>query len=135
MSCNGKRYNIFPARTLNENSETRKRQYKITRNGRKKFMNYKEILNKKTKLVILPILLLLIATLIALGITNAAANTTEPETDQTFTEEGNGYYIWVRAVDHAGNKRTLERSTKGLDRCKWSKCASDRRWKYSVCFE
>jgi len=67
-------------------------------------MNYKEILNKKTKLVILPILLLLIVALIAIGITNAANNTTEPETEQTFTEEGDGYYIWVRAVDHAGNK-------------------------------
>ena len=52
----------------------------------------------------LPILLLLIATLIAIGITNAAGNTAEPETEQTFTEEGDGYYIWVRAVDHAGNK-------------------------------
>ena len=64
----------------------------------------KEILKNKTMLIILPILLLLIAALIALGITNAANSTTEPETDQTFTEEGNGYYIWVRAVDHAGNK-------------------------------
>ena len=52
----------------------------------------------------LPILLLLIAALIAIGITNAANNATEPETEQTFTEEGDGYYIWVRAVDHAGNK-------------------------------
>jgi len=64
----------------------------------------KEILNKKTIIITLPILLLLIATLIAVGITIAAGNTTEPETDQTFTEEGDGYYIWVRAVDHAGNK-------------------------------
>jgi len=58
----------------------------------------------KTTLITLPILLLLIATLIAIGITNAAGNTAEPETDQTFTEDGDGYYIWVRAVDHAGNK-------------------------------
>jgi len=64
----------------------------------------RKILNKKIIFVMLPILLLLIATLIAIGITNAAGNTTEPETDQTFTEEGDGYYIWVRAVDHAGNK-------------------------------
>ena len=71
-------------------------------------MNYKEILNKKTILVILPILLLLIAILITIDITNAAGNTATPETEQTFTEEGDGYYIWVRAVDHAGNKRTLE---------------------------
>ena len=68
----------------------------------------KEILKKKTMLIILPILLLLIVALIAIGITNAANNATEPETEQTFTEEGDGYYIWVRAVDHAGNKRTLE---------------------------
>ena len=68
----------------------------------------KVILNKKTILIILPILILLIAALIAIGITNAANSTTEPETEQTFTEEGNGYYIWVRAVDHAGNKRPLE---------------------------
>ena len=67
-------------------------------------MSYKKILNKKTILVILPVLLLLIATLIAIGITNAAGNTAEPETEQTFTEDGDGYYIWVRAVDHAGNK-------------------------------
>ena len=64
----------------------------------------KKILNKKIIFVMLPILLLLIATLIAIGITNAAGNTAEPETEQTFTEEGDGYYIWVRAVDHAGNK-------------------------------
>jgi len=64
----------------------------------------KEILKKKTMLIILPILLLLIVALIAIGITNAANNATEPETEQTFTEEGDGYYIWVRAVDHAGNK-------------------------------
>jgi len=64
--------------------------------------------NKKTILIILPILLIIIATLITLGITNAAGNTTEPETEQTLTEEVDGYYIWVRAVDHAGNKRTLE---------------------------
>jgi len=61
-------------------------------------------LNKKTILIIVPILILLIAALIAVGITIAAGNTTEPETEQTFTEEGDGYYIWVRAVDHAGNK-------------------------------
>ena len=59
---------------------------------------------KKTILITLPILILLITALIALGITNAAGNTTEPQTEQTFTEEGDGYYIWVRAVDHAGNK-------------------------------
>jgi len=64
-------------------------------------MNIKEILKKKTILIIL---LLLITTLIAVGITNAANNATEPETEQTFTEDGEGYYIWVRAVDHAGNK-------------------------------
>jgi len=64
----------------------------------------KKILNKKIIFVMLPILLLLIAALIAIGITNAANNATEPETKQTFTEEGDGYYIWVRAVDHAGNK-------------------------------
>jgi len=58
----------------------------------------------KTILITLPILLLLIAALIAIGITNAANSKNEPETDQTFTEEGNGYYIWVRAVDYAGNK-------------------------------
>ena len=62
----------------------------------------------KTTLITLPILILLIAALIAIGITNAANSTTEPETNQTFTEDGDGYYIWVRAVDHAGNKRTLE---------------------------
>jgi len=67
-------------------------------------MNGKEILKRKTILIVLPILLLLIAVLIAVGITTAAGNTTEPETEQTFTEEGDGYYIWVRAVDHAGNK-------------------------------
>jgi len=54
----------------------------------------------KTILITLPIVLLLIA----LGITNAAGNNAEPETEQIFTEEGDGYYIWVRAVDHAGNK-------------------------------
>jgi len=59
---------------------------------------------RKTILIILPILILLIATLITITITNAANSNTEPETDQTFTEEGDGYYIWVRAVDHAGNK-------------------------------
>jgi len=68
----------------------------------------KEILKNKKIVITLPILLLLIAALIAIGITNAANNATEPETEQTFTEEGDGYYIWVRAVDHAGNKRTLE---------------------------
>ena len=78
--------------------------------------NIKEILNKKRILIILLILLLLIAALIAIGITNAANSATEPETEQTFTEEGDGYYIWVRAVDHAGNKRTLVRGTKGVDR-------------------
>jgi len=60
--------------------------------------------NRKITLITLPILLLLIATLITLGITNAAGNTAEPEKEQTFTEDGDGYYIWVRAVDHAGNK-------------------------------
>jgi len=64
----------------------------------------KEILKKKTILITLPILILLIAVLIAIGITNAAGNTAVPETEQTFTEDGDGYYIWVRAVDHAGNK-------------------------------
>ena len=63
--------------------------------------------NKKIIFITLPILFLLIATII-IGITNAAGNTAAPETEQTFTEEGDGYYIWVRAVDHAGNKRTLE---------------------------
>jgi len=58
----------------------------------------------KTILITLPILILLIATLITITITNAANSSTEPQTSQTFTEEGNGYYIWVRAVDHAGNK-------------------------------
>ena len=71
-------------------------------------MNYKEILKRKTILIMLPILILLIAVLIVVGITNAANNATEAETEQNFTEEGDGYYIWVRAVDHAGNKRTLE---------------------------
>jgi len=61
-------------------------------------------LHTKTMLIILPILILLIAALIAIGITNAAGNTAKPETEQTFTEDGDGYYIWVRAVDHAGNK-------------------------------
>jgi len=70
--------------------------------------NIKEILKKKTILITLPILLLLIAALIAINITNAANSTAEPQTEQTFTEEGDGYYIWVRAVDHAGNKRSLE---------------------------
>jgi len=60
--------------------------------------------NTKTILIILLILLLLIAAIIAIGITNAANSTTEPETNQTFNEDGDGYYIWVRAVDHAGNK-------------------------------
>jgi len=64
----------------------------------------KEILKKKTILIALTILLLLIAALIVVGIANAAGNTAAPETEQTFTEEGDGYYIWVRAVDHAGNK-------------------------------
>ena len=59
---------------------------------------------RKQILITLLILFLLISALIAVGITNAAGNTTEPETEQTFTEEGDGYYIWVRAVDHAGNK-------------------------------
>jgi len=58
----------------------------------------------KTILIIFPIMILLIVALIALGITNAASSTTEPETSKTFTEDGDGYYIWVRAVDHAGNK-------------------------------
>ena len=62
----------------------------------------------KTILITLPMLLLLIATLIAIGITNAANSTTALQTTQTFTEEGDGYYIWVRAVDYAGNKRSLE---------------------------
>jgi len=62
----------------------------------------------KTIFITLPILLLLIAALITITMTNAANNATEPQTDQTFTEDGDGYYIWVRAVDHAGNKRTLE---------------------------
>jgi len=56
----------------------------------KKFMNGKESLKRKTILITLPILLLLIAALIAVGITIAAGNTTEPETEQTFTEEGDG---------------------------------------------
>ena len=75
-----------------------------------KHIQFKEILNKKTILITLPILFLLIAALIAIGITmtNAAGNIAAPETEQTFTEEGDGYYIWVRAVDHAGNKRPLE---------------------------
>jgi len=58
----------------------------------------------KTILIMLLILVLLIAALIVVGITNAANSTTEPQTSQTFTEDGDGYYIWVRAVDHAGNK-------------------------------
>jgi len=63
----------------------------------------------KTIFITLPILFLLIATIIIkITMTNAAGNNVEPETEQTFTEEGEGYYIWVRAVDHAGNKRTLE---------------------------
>ena len=63
---------------------------------------------KKIIAITLPILILLIATIIiGITMTNAANNVTEPETEQTFTEEGDGYYIWVRAVDHAGNKRTL----------------------------
>jgi len=70
-------------------------------------MNIKEVFKRKTILIALPILILLAAALIAIGITNAANSATEPETEQTFTEEGDGYYIWVRAVDHAGNKRTL----------------------------
>ena len=61
-------------------------------------------LHTKTIFITLPILFLLIAVLIAIGITNAANSAIEPETEQTFTEEGDGYYIWVRAVDHAGNK-------------------------------
>jgi len=73
--------------------------------------------NKKIIFIILPILFLLIAAvIIGITMTNAANNATEPETEQTFTEEGDGYYIWVRAVDHAGNKRTLVRGTKGMDR-------------------
>ena len=55
-------------------------------------------------LIILQILILLIVALIAICITNAANIATELETEQTFTEDGDGYYIWVRAVDHAGNK-------------------------------
>ena len=70
----------------------------------------------KITLITLPILLLLIAAIIAIGITNAANSSIEPETEQTFTEEGDGYYIWVRAVDHAGNKRPLVRGAKSLDR-------------------
>ena len=73
-------------------------------------------MTRKTILITLPILMLLIAALVALSITNAAGNTATPETEQTLTEEGDGYYIWVRAVDHAGNKRPLERSAKSLDR-------------------
>ena len=64
--------------------------------------------HKRITLIMLLILILLIAALIAIGITNAAGNTAEPDTEQTFTEDGDGYYIWVRAVDHAGNKRPLE---------------------------
>ena len=65
--------------------------------------------NKKIIFITLPILFLLIAAvIIGITMTNAANNATAPETEQTFTEEGDGYYIWVRAVDHAGNKRTLE---------------------------
>jgi len=61
--------------------------------------------NKKIIFIILPILFLLIAAVtIGITMTNAAGNTAAPETEQTFTEEGDGYYIWVRAVDHAGNK-------------------------------
>jgi len=67
-------------------------------------MNIKEVFKRKTILIALPILILLATALIAIGITNAANSATEPETEQTFTEEGDGYYIWVRAVDHAGNK-------------------------------
>ena len=70
----------------------------------------------KITLITLPILLLLIAGLIAIGITNAANSTTEPQTSQIFSEDGDGYYIWVRAVDHAGNKRPLVRSTESVDR-------------------
>jgi len=63
----------------------------------------------KTILITLPILfLLIVAAIIGITMTNAANSATEPETEQTFTEEGDGYYIWVRAVDHAGNKRPLE---------------------------
>ena len=65
--------------------------------------------HKKTILITLPILfLLIVAAIIGITMTNAANSATEPETEQTFTEEGDGYYIWVRAVDHAGNKRPLE---------------------------
>jgi len=67
-------------------------------------LSSKDRTHTKTILTILPILILIIVTLIAITIANAANSTTEPETEQTFTEEGDGYYIWVRAVDHAGNK-------------------------------
>ena len=73
-------------------------------------MNIKEIFKNKKKLAILVTMLILLiaATIIGITMTNAAGNTAAPETEQTFTEEGDGYYIWVRAVDHAGNKRPLE---------------------------
>ena len=65
----------------------------------------KAIPYKRITLITLPILLLIIAAIIiGITMTNAAGNTAAPETEQTFTEEGDGYYIWVRAVDHAGNK-------------------------------
>jgi len=61
--------------------------------------------HKRIIFITLPILfLLIVAVIIGITMTNAANNATEPETEQTFTEEGDGYYIWVRAVDHAGNK-------------------------------
>jgi len=80
-------------------------------------MKMKKIFNKKTMMtIIMSILLLLIVILITIGITNAAGNTAELQTSQTFTEDGDGYYIWVRAVDHAGNKRTLVRGAESMDR-------------------
>ena len=65
---------------------------------------------KKRKIIIFAIMIILLIAAIIIGITmtNAAGNTAAPETEQTFTEEGDGYYIWVRAVDYAGNKRSLE---------------------------
>ena len=63
---------------------------------------------RKTIIITLPILIILVTILIAIGITNAVNSGTETGIEQNFTEDADGYYIWVRAVDHAGNKRTLE---------------------------
>ena len=63
-----------------------------------KIRNERELYMKK-RLTQIILFLLIGAIIIGITMTNAANNATEPETEQTFTEDGDGYYIWVRAVD------------------------------------